>query len=222
MADDKKQGGAIRKRQQIHSSGRMMFIWVAVASAVVGIALIISWFLFQQIMFKSKVLAEKHNTVSVLKESNQNVSKLQDEIRLLSTNNDLNSVKAKEDDKALQVILDALPAEENILALGASIQNSLIGGLPDVKLDSISYETSASVTSSTEGVETIGFNMVLTANDMRSLWAALDRIEKSIRVIDIDNMVIEKNDNGSTLTVAAHAYYLPEKRVELVEKVVKP
>ena len=82
---------AIRKRQQIAKANRMMFIWIAAVSAVVGIALVISLFLLQKAWFNEKVLAEKGNTASTLTKNNQVVGDLKDQIRVLNTNEALKS-----------------------------------------------------------------------------------------------------------------------------------
>ena len=50
---------ALRKRQQIDSSKRTMFIVVAVVALVSGIALVVSFFLVQQILFHGKVISAK-------------------------------------------------------------------------------------------------------------------------------------------------------------------
>ena len=129
---------SLRKRQLIDQSQRKMFLWVAAASVVVGFSVVVSWFLFQNIMYKEKVLAQKFTTLSRLQENNKVAPELANNIRVLETNTALNSKKANQDDKALQVILDALPASENTFALGASIQSKLIGGVDGVQLESFS------------------------------------------------------------------------------------
>ena len=55
---------AIRKRQQIDSSKKTMFFFVAGAAFLAGVALVVSIFLIQQIIFHSKVIATKNGTVS--------------------------------------------------------------------------------------------------------------------------------------------------------------
>lgn len=65
MATDNKEV-AMRKRQQIDSSKKTMFIFVASAAFLAGIALVVSIFLVQQIVFHSKILLEKQNTISRL------------------------------------------------------------------------------------------------------------------------------------------------------------
>ncbi|HMH70384.1 MAG TPA: hypothetical protein VK502_03210, partial [Candidatus Saccharimonadales bacterium] len=83
---------AIRKRQQIANANRMMFIWVAAVSAIVGIAIVASLFLLQKAWFNEKVLAEKAQTASTLTDNNKVINNLKDEVRVLNTNEALKSV----------------------------------------------------------------------------------------------------------------------------------
>ena len=99
-----KKDAAIHKRQQIEQSSRVMFLWVAGASVIVGFALVISWFLVQQIIFKERVLGEKNNTAAVLKNNNDAVEKLRGELKVLETNSHLNASRINNDEKALQEI----------------------------------------------------------------------------------------------------------------------
>ena len=120
MATDNKEV-AIRKRQQIDSSKKTMFIFVASAAFLAGIALVVSIFLVQQIVFHSKILLEKQNTISRLDKNLSSVDELKKNIRVLDTNTALNSIKSSSESNALQTILDALPDNANADALGASL-----------------------------------------------------------------------------------------------------
>ena len=60
MATDNKEV-AIRKRQQIDSSKKTMFIFVASAAFLAGIALVVSIFLVQQIVFEDSSGEAKYN-----------------------------------------------------------------------------------------------------------------------------------------------------------------
>lgn len=213
---------ALRKRQLINESSRKMFLWVAMASAIVGFSLVVSWFLFQKIMYKEKVLAEKYNTVSTLESNLKAAPELADNIRVLETNAALNSMKANASDKALQVVLDALPASENTFALGASVQSKLISGADGVQLESFSVDqTGADGTISTSGdVRPVIFTATISSNSVSALYDVLDRFERSIRTIDIDSLAIEKTDSKMTLTVQGHAFYLPAKEIQLEKKAV--
>lgn len=213
---------ALRKRQLIDQSQRKMFIWVAAASVIVGFSLVVSWFLFQNIMYKEKVLAQKFTTLSTLQDNNKVAPELANNIRVLETNTALNAKKASQDDKALQVILDALPASENTFALGASIQSKLIGGADGVQLESFSVDQSTidlQVTSSGDA-KPIVFSAAVSSTSATDLYNVLHRLELSIRTIDVDQLTLEKTDTKMTLTIKGHAFYLPAKTIELVDKAV--
>ena len=216
------------KRQQIYKSGRTMFAWVAGASVIAGFAVVVAGFLIQRIVFESKVVVEKQNTVNTLQANNKAVDKLRDEIRVLNTNAALSSVKLNDNEEPLRVILDALPADNNALALGASVQ-SLVARTADVKLESFQVgedvatsDDTAKLGSSVKGVQQIPFTMSISAANPDALRDVLKNLEKSIRVIDIDAMTIEQGDSRVVMTVNGHGYYLPAKTIQLTKKEVKP
>lgn len=224
---------ALRKRQQIASANRMMFLWVAGASVVIGFAIVGGYFLIQKLTFNQKVLNEKNHTISVLKKNNTAVEELRNNIRLLNTNQSLNDAKAPGEDKALQVVLDALPADANSLALGSSLQNKLISGINGLALDSLKVDPVAGVegasnstvqdaSSSSKSSNQITFNLVVSSADSNALKQVLQRFEASIRAINIDNLTLDSSGGRLTLTVAAHAYYEPAVNVQLKNKVIKP
>jgi hypothetical protein len=204
---------AIRKRTQIAKANRTMFIWIAVASALVGTALVVSFFLAQKAIFNEKVLAEKGITISNLTNNNKVAPELKSQIQVLDTNQALISSKANESDQAVQVILDALPSEGNSLALGASLQNKLLAGIPG-----ISSVQSLQVTP-IAGIETLGDGTTVDASDavaaneisfrlsvkgsQDAIKTVLQRFERSIRLISIDTLQIETQSDGQLLTVQA-------------------
>lgn len=225
---------ALRKRQQIAKANRTMFLWVAGVSVIVGFAAVGSIFLTQKLAFNQKVINEKNKTVSILTKNNEAIAELKDNIRLLDTNEGLNSVKAKSDDKALQVVLDALPADANSLALGSSLQAKLIEGIPGLSLESLtmtpvegvevssdSNVQTATPSSSDKSDNKITFRLAVSG-DANALQQLLDRFERSIRAIDVTNLVLEQTNGKLTMTVDANAFYEPERVIELTDKVVKP
>ena len=210
---------AMKKRQVIANSNRTMFVWIAIMSAVIGICAVVGYFLFQQIMFKTKVTNELDNTSSILHENNKNAQTLIENVRVLETNQALNSAKAQPSEKALQVVLDALPADANTLALGSSLQQSLLTGVAGVTIDSLTVLPQGEATAS---AGQLPFSVVVRSTDASSLKDLLNRIERSIRIIDVDSVTLEKSNAGYTMTIQAHAYYQAEKTVQLKDKVVKP
>ena len=221
------QEAALRKRQQIAQSNRTMFIWVAVASAVIGFALVVSWFLVQQIMFRQKVVGNKITTVTRLHDNNAAVADLQRNIGVVESTNEalaLENVKASPSEKSLQVVLDALPAENNRLALGSSLQEKLVGGQPNVTLESLNTVDATAISSKSpvSGVEVMPFSMTATSSNPNSLHDLLKRLENSVRTITIDSLKIEQSTSKTSLAIGAHAFYLPEKTIELKKIIVKP
>lgn len=225
---------ALRKRQQIAKANRTMFLWVAGVSIIVGFAAVGSVFLVQKLIFNQKVVNEKNNTVSILTKNNAAVAELEENIRLLDTNEGLNSTKAKPDDKALQVVLDALPADANSLALGSSLQDKLITGIEGLTLDSLSTTPVAGVEASTDGdaggvstatdeaqTHQITFNLAVSG-DANALKALLDRFERSIRAIDITSLTLEQTSGKLTMTIEGRGFYEPARTIELRDIPVGP
>lgn len=223
---------ALRKRSQIAKANRTMFIWVAVASALVSFAAITSIFLGQKLLFNEKVLIEKNKTVSMLNANNKVVPDLETQVRVLDTNTDLAKAKANESDQAIQVILDALPSDANSLAFGASLQNKLLAGIPGLTLDSLQVDpvqgietitddstVDASATGATQNHITFTFSVSGTQD---TLIQVLTNLERSIRIIDITHLTIENQGAQQVLTVQGRAFYEPTKTVSLYDKVVKP
>lgn len=210
---------SMKKRQVIANSNRTMFIWVAVMSAILGICAVVGYFLAQQIVFKMKVTNELNKTVSILHDNNKKAQTLIENVRVLETNEALNSVKAQPDEKALQVVLDSLPADANALALGASLQQSLLVGIDGLTVDSLSV---SSVDETGEQSGQLPFTLTVRAGDANALKDLLRKFERSIRIIDIDNFSLERSESGYSMSIQAHAYYQPAKTVTLTDKVVKP
>lgn len=217
---------AIRKRTQIAKANRTMFLWIAIASALVGAALVVSIFLAQKLIYNEKVLAAKQDTVSTLARNNAVVTDLERAVRALDANEALASVKTNENNQALQSILDALPSEANSLALGASLQNKLLTGVGGVTLESLQVTPVSGVESLNGGDvmgsddNSISFQFIISGSDAQ-LKRILQNLERSIRTIHIDSLKIEIQSKGPVMTVQARAFYEPTRTIELQEKVVQ-
>ncbi|HUC96535.1 MAG TPA: hypothetical protein VMR16_02610 [Candidatus Saccharimonadales bacterium] len=226
-------GPAIRKRTQIASANRVMFLWVAGVSVIFGISLVAAAFLVQMLFFNERVLQAKVQTISTLDTDNNNVKPLQKNENVLNTNEALLSAKAKPDDQAVQVILDALPSDANSLALGASLQNVLLSGISGLTLDSLQVNPVA-------GIESLGNNGSVSNNlatlpnsqnqitfqfsvngDETALTQVLVNLEKSIRTIDVTSLNIESQGATRMMIVQARAYYEPAVNLKLTNEVIK-
>lgn len=214
-----KKNAAIRKRQKIQDSNKMMFLWIAGMSAIVGLALVISWFLFQQIAFQTKLIGEKNATLSVLQHNNEIAEELISNVRKYEASADLAAAKTDADDKTLQVILDALPVDNNPLALGASLQEKLVAGISGLSVESLSVGTASD---GDNAATEIPFRITVKADSADKLKSLLFSFDRSIRTISIDNLTLDRSASDYTMTVDGHAYYEPVEPLELTEKTVKP
>jgi len=223
----------LRKRQQISQANRTMFLWVAGISVVVGFSLVASAFLVQKLVFNEKVLTEKSKTVSTLQKNNAAIDDLKDNIRKLNADQSLIGLKTSSEDKALQVVLDALPADANSLALGSSLQDRLTSGIDGLNLESLNVspvagvestgDTStqdASVSSEVVGDNQITFTLSATGS-ATALQALLGRLEHSIRAIDVTALTLESQNGSLHLSLEGRAFYQPPRTVELQDKVIK-
>lgn len=208
------------KRDQVQKAQRTMFFWVAGMSAVVGFALVIAWFLWQQLVFRTEVVNQKNETVATLEKNNEALPELKNNLRVLEVNSALQSAKANQDEQALQVILDALPSEKSSLALGSSLQEKLVGDSANVTIETLSTDTDS--ISNVTADNAVPFRLVVTSSDAGALKNLLQKFERSIRVIDIDALTLERSTDRYTLTLTAHAYYEPARVIELQKTTVKP
>ena len=230
------QDTALRKRQQITSANRMMFVWVAAISALVGVAIVVSLFLVQKAWFNEKILAEKANTASVLTKNNEVIGDLKDQVRVLNTNEALKSAMAPGEDQPVQAILDALPFVANSSALGSSLQEKFLND-GTLRIESLNIDPVAGVESETDesvqdasrpapndGVSQITFRFSVSTDvgNASALKNLLQRLERSIRAIDITSLTIETQGPRIVLAVDGRAFYEPAKTVDLKDKTVKP
>jgi len=222
---------ALRKRTQIAQASKTMFIWIAIASALVGTAVVVSIFLFQKLAYNEKVLSAKQETVSNLNHNLSVVDKLKTDVQALDANSALASVKANPTDQALQVVLDALPSDANSPALGASLQNRLLANIegnfsleslqvtPVEGVEVLSAGTTLDASEATVANNQISFNFSVRG-DQSALRQVLQNLERSIRTLVVTHVTIETQAESVTLTVEGHGFYQPAKSIELKEVTV--
>lgn len=224
---------AVRKRTRISQANKTMFIWIAIASAIIGTAVVVSIFLGQKLIYNEKVLGEKMNTVSTLDHNLSVVDDLKKDVQALDANSALGSVKANETDQPLQVVLDALPSEANSLALGASLQNKLLAGVqggnysienlavtPVSGVESLDGSNTLDASGASADSNRINFSFTVKG-DQAALQQILKNLERSIRTIVVSSADIQVLDGGLSLRVDGFAFYEPAKNIELTDKTVK-
>lgn len=231
------QGAALRKRQQIAKANRMMFLWIAGVSAIVGIAVVASVFLIQKAMFNEKVLAEKSKTASTLVQNNKVIDELQNQVRILNTNDNLRDAMIEGQSQPIEVVLDALPSEVNSSAFGASLQQRFLE-VDGIQIDTLNVKpvqnvevlrssssrssSSSAASTGTKYIINFDFSVSTDNGNAAGLKDLLMRLERSIRPIDLTSAVIEAQGNRLTLQVKGHTYYEPAVTGELKDKTIRP
>lgn len=224
----------VRKRQQIATANRTMFVWVAIASVVVGAAVVAAVFLAQKGWFNERVLAEKAKTDATLTKNLKVIDGLKDQVRVMNTNQALRDSMAPGETQPIQVVLDALPDTANSSAFGASLQSKFLTD-PALQVEALSVDSVAGVESSApSSVQDasrskvsshkvhFSFTVTVDAANVNVLKDLLQRLERSIRAIDVAKLTIEGQGNRISMTVDGDAFYEPAKTVELKDKTIKP
>lgn len=227
MADSAKQLTGIKKRQQIASANKMIFVWVIVASVAISFCGVTMQFLVRQAIFNQKLISAKLDTQSTLSKNIQNVSKLKDNVNALLANSNLEKVKANPSDTNLKVVLDALPTTDDKSALGASLQQVILpkASVTTTDITTISPDSDPSgdplSTGTTSNGNTSSFTFTSTG-DYNSVKTMLGALERTIRPMNVTGLTLQSSDGGVRATVDGMTYYSPEQTVQLGKKTIKP
>lgn len=219
MSEDRPLTG-IKKRQQIAGTRKQVFIWVALASAAVVVCLMVGLNLFQRIQYQMKVNSELAKTEKTLKSSADAIDGLIKNVDALRADSALTLPNLKSDDSTVfQVVIDALPTEDDSVDLSSSLQGKVLAGT-GVSIDSLLVEgttqvedveddaTTSSDSSAFPTAEGINFSVKVTGG-YGSIQNVLKNIERTIRPITINSIKLDGSDANLTATIEATTYYSP-------------
>jgi len=227
----------VKKRDQIASSNRTMFFWVAGASVLVSFAVVASIFLIKQLVFNERVLGEKAKTSSILKKDISSVKQLHRSVNQLRADKRLTGLRSAGSTNNLDVVLDALPYEGDAVAFGSSLQSILLVGssIESLTVDPAVQESDADLGQSapissvditsltavgTAQPITFSFKISGSENDLRNMFKKLN---SSLRPIKIIVTELQSSGGGRVeVVVQAVTYYQPKKVFELTQKAIKP
>ena len=242
---------AFLKRNAINKANQTMFLAVAGAALIAGASVVGMVYLFRIYSFNTKVLTEQDKSISTITQNIDNINDLKKRLGSLETNENLNkqNLKSNADDGGLRVIADALPDSENASGLGSALQKKIFSD--GVTLDAFNIESSDSNSLSTsastsvssessnipEGVKDIQFTASISAffpnegspEDIKNKETAaynniintLQKMEKSIRAINVTSFKFERSINKFTITLSAKSYYYPKYVMTLDSTKVK-
>lgn len=242
---------AFLKRNAINKANQTMFLAVAGAALIAGASVVGMVYLFRIYSFNTKVLTEQDKSISTITQNIDNINDLKKRLGSLETNENLNkqNLKSNADDGGLRVIADALPDSENASGLGSALQKKIFSD--GVTLDAFNIESSDSNSLSTsastsvssessnipEGVKDIQFTASISASfpnegspeniknketaAYNNIVNTLQKMEKSIRAINVTSFKFERSINKFTLTLSAKSYYYPKYVMTLDSTKVK-
>ena len=244
MGDNKEV--AFLKRNAINKANQTMFLVVAGAALIAGASVVGMIYLFRIYSFNIKVLTEQDKSISTITQNIENINDLKERLGSLETNENLNkeSLKSNADDGGLRVIADALPDSENASGQKKIFSDGVTLDAFNIESsDSNSLSTSASTSVSSEssnipeGVKDIQFTASISASfpnegspeDIKNKETAaynnivntLQKMEKSIRAINVTSFKFERSINKFTLTLSAKSYYYPKYVMTLDSTKVK-
>ncbi len=161
---------------------------------------------------------------------------LANQVSALNTNDSLKEVSASKNNPPIQSVLDALPATANASAFGASLQKRFIQvegsgvSLESLRVDPVGDQLGESLGIGDMNTGTINFSFKVSASTQgqsiefayTALKNLLDKMEKSIRPIDIISVKIEVQNNSVDLSAEGRTFFEPKQTVELRDKVVRP
>lgn len=220
----------VKKRQQIAGTRKEVLMWVAIASAVVVICLVIGMNIFQRIQYQMKVNSEISKTAKTMEANVEAIDGLIKNVNDLRANRLLTAPGLKADDSTVfQVVIDALPTENDSVSLSSSLQNKILNR-SGVTIEQISVDGESSSSSNNDDevvsssvefpvAQPINFRISIVGT-YESIKQTLADIERTIRPIIINSLEISGTDDRLTATIQATTYYSSNVNFQVGEKEV--
>lgn len=215
----------VKKQSLIDQTRKSVMLWVAGASAVIGAAVVISFLLFQTLLFNSKVIKAQAATAQRITSNINAIDELKGNVRVVGGDEKLKlpNIKSSSDARPLQAVLDALPADDNRLALGASLQQKILHDIPGLQVDSLSVDQSGAMSTTGAAVGSdgeLGFSVSMSGSP-EALKQALSNMERSIRAINIITISATSSGNTVNMQLNGTASYQKPISLDLTERKIK-
>lgn len=231
MDSDKPAITGVKKRQQIKQANKAVFIWVAIAGIVIAIAVVLSQFMVKQLLFNIKVINTQTKTNAVLIENAKVYTPLRTEVSKLISNKELTDLRLNKDengDNALQVVIDAMPTQDERLALAASLQQRIFSR-SGVRVEQLGFldgaASSGAVVAETtpvaEGIVEVAFAFKVSGSydQMKRMF---EDMQLSIRPISVTNLKLSGENSNMTAEIQAKTYYSVPPTTDMKKETVKP
>lgn len=224
----------LRKRQQIETTNKKIFIWLAVASVVVSFSIVALQFLVREFIFNQKIINEKSKTNQILVGNIVAAKQLTENVNTLIADTNLSSLRTDTSDPEtsnLSVILDALPVSGDASGFANSLQSTVfpISGVSIRELSTNSTEGDDTAEGEVASLEVDNLTPAILPfkagynGTYAQIQKSLVDIARVIRPINLTELSIAASDEGKLeVTIAGNTYFLPARTVDVKEEVRKP
>ena len=213
----------LKKRQQIQSASRTMFLWVAIAAVAVSVCAVSAQFFFQKFTYNNRVIGAKIKAADTLKKNIENAAQLKTEIDALVGNQDLASVKVNQDDTNNKVILDALPSVADSTALATSLQQAILSRssvtIENITVPSLQTTEGAEASDTAAPVEQ-PFSISVSGSYDKIRAMLLD-LERTIRPMKLNTINLSGGDAAMRVDVEGVTYFQPAKTTNIKTEAVQ-
>jgi hypothetical protein len=217
------------KRIAISKANAQMVGVVAGAAFVTVFCLFAAKTVWSQNGYQARVISQKQAALNQLK---KNLVTFTDLKRHYGAFNETatnvlggtNSGTGDNDGNNSKIILDALPSKYDFPALTSSLEKILTDN--GLKIGSITgtddqLNQQNSVTSSNPQAVPMPFTFSISGANYGSVQDLINKLEHSVRPIQVDTLQISGGQDNMTITVTAHTFYQAGKDVSITKKVVK-
>jgi uncharacterized protein involved in tolerance to divalent cations len=217
------------KRLAISKANARMVAVIVGASFVTVFCLMASKAVFSQYQYQGKVVKQKEIANNQLKANEKAFDKLSASYKAFDSSS-VNIISGTRDGtgdndgRNSKIILDALPSSYDFPALASSIEKILTDN--GLKVSSITgtddqLNQQGNLSSPNPQATDIPFSFTVSGASYASIQQLLDKLQRSIRPIQVDTINIGGGSNDMSVTVNAHTYYQTGKSLNVTKKVVK-
>lgn len=209
-----------RKRQQIDSAKRTVFVTIIIASTAISFMVASGQYLFTKWQHNNRIISAKYLAIGGLNNNLQKSLELKESIDSLVANQELASVKTNPRDPNTKSILDALPADLEVAALATSLQQAIIAR-SSATIESITVPAESSEVQLTESVpQEIRFDFVVSGSFAQIKNLVRD-IERTIRPMKINRATIESSGSNLRASFDITTYYQPMRSNLVKEEILQ-
>lgn len=217
------------KRLAISKTNAQMVGVVAVAAFITVFCLVASNAVFSQNRYQARVISAKEKAHKQLVQNIDNYNNLATAYKAFdgASTNIIGGNKdgtGDNDGSNSKIILDALPSTYDFPALTSSLEKILTDN--NLKVTSITgtddqLAQQKNTSSANPQPVSIPFTFTISNASYASVTQLMNKLQQSIRPIQIDMLDVSGSQNNMTVTVTGHTYYQPAKNVSITKKVIK-